>query len=194
MTICTRRSAARHRCARNRLCLPLLTVDRQSNAKEAVELLLAHNADVHVKLSKSESLLIFCARVRRDFFVILLSLFSGSGFITSATQAGFAPIASIFLRAGADASFCSPVFGTAREVACKWNQDAVVQAIDDHLRSQLRAQLVDLCCALTAADWPVLVQLECFAWRAATTYAGQHVTLPLDLQWRISKHIREAIF
>ena len=99
---------------------------------------------------------------------------------------------SVLLRSGANTAAQRYFGDTARDIASRMRQHAIVSSIDAHLRRELRSQLVDICSALLAAELPVLVLLECFAWSAATTYAVQHVELPpLDLQWRIAKRLQE---
>ena len=61
--------------------------------------------------------------------------------------------------------------------------------IDAHIRRRLRRHLVDLCSGLKALDLPVLVLLECFDWRVALKRECDDVQLPLELQWRLAKHI-----
>ena len=84
--------------------------------------------------------------------------------------------------------------GTARRVAVRSNQLAVVELIDAHVRGQLRSHFADLCLALHAADLPVLVLVECFGWSACErwSHAGEQVELPRDALWRIAKHIRTS--
>ena len=98
---------------------------------------------------------------------------------------------TLLLGAGADVEARWADGSTARDFASRIENSLVVHAIDAHLRRQLRLRLFDICCAMHAADLPVLVLLECFAWNVATTYAAQHVELPLKLQWRIAKSIRD---
>lgn len=105
-------------------------------------------------------------------------------------QQGWTVVVSQLLRAGADVTTEANYYGTARQAAFLCGNHGVVSLIDEHLRRQLRTQLVELCVALQAANWPVLVLLECFAWTSAASYAAQHVKLPLDLQWRIAKRVR----
>ena len=103
------------------------------------------------------------------------------------TQRGHANVVSLLLRGGANVEATTLKLGTARDIAVSSNNTEVLQVIDVHLCHQLRLQLVDLCVALRPLCLPVLVLLECFAWTASTSYAAQHVTIPLELQWRIAK-------
>ena len=106
-------------------------------------------------------------------------------------QMGHAEIVTCLLDAGADPGIETrvPHFETPRQLAK--NQD-VIDLIDQHQRRQLRSKLVDICTTLlAAADVPALVLLECFEWSASTTRAAQHVSIPLETQWRIAKTIRD---
>ena len=107
-------------------------------------------------------------------------------------QKGRSDIVALLLRLGADVAAQS-FSCTARNMALMQCRHGVIAVIDEHLRTKLHAQLVDFCIALHAADLPVLVLLECFAWTSSTTYAAQHVELPLDLQWQIAKHVRDRL-
>ena len=95
------------------------------------------------------------------------------------------------LCAGADPSARTRSGETARDLAATLRRPKLGHVIDAHLTRQLRALLVNICFSFRAADLPVLVLLECFAASAAMTYAGEVVSLPLDLQWRIAKRTRE---
>lgn len=83
--------------------------------------------------------------------------------------------------------------GCVREMANKAEKVVVVDLIDKHFQRQLRSHLFDVCSALHAANLPVLVLLECFAWSAAATlpHAHKHCAIPPDTQWRIAKLIRD---
>ena len=113
--------------------------------------------------------------------------------LTVATQRGYVEIASQLLDAGADVSIASRFSGTARDVASTRGEFRVVELIDAHVHRQLRSHLVDICCATLSLNLPVLVLLECFAWRSSTMYGAsfRHARVPLDMQWRIAKLIRE---
>ena len=103
-------------------------------------------------------------------------------------QGGHVDLVTLLLRHGANVRATFKHFGTARDFADFHEKDDVVNVIDSHV---LRCQLIDMCCALHAAQLPVLVLSECVAWSAATTRANESAALPLDEQWRIAKHIRE---
>ena len=60
------------------------------------------------------------------------------------------------LRAGANPDIVSS-FGTAREIAARYQHDDVVFAIDRH---KCRRWLLELCIGLFATDFPVLVVLQ----------------------------------
>ena len=94
------------------------------------------------------------------------------------------------LQAGADPSI-SAAHGTARQIAERKNLPVIVSVIDAHLRRQLRRRLADICCAFRARELPVLVLLECFAWALCESYASDCVSVPLDVQWRVAKRIRD---
>lgn len=98
---------------------------------------------------------------------------------------------SLLLRAGADVAAQASNGDTARYWARRNVKPDVVEIIDAHLRRQLRQCLVDVCVSLHAVDVPVLALLECFAWASSTTYASDHVELPLLLQWKIAKLVRD---
>ena len=162
-----------------------LTGVQHGNA-QFVTRILAHKPNLNVadKLEKRTPLIV-AARVRSH------SLFFCHGALTQRAQNGHTAVVSLLLQAGADVALDSAV-GTARDAAHSSGKQAVVDVIDAHLCQQLRHQLADLCCALASTTLPVLLLLECFAWTSSTTYASRFVQLPLDEQWRIAKHVREA--
>lgn len=106
-------------------------------------------------------------------------------------------IIRMLLEAGADALYHrgavhSRKLASARELAAQYRDRAVVRMIDAFT---LRRHLFNLCCALKAADWPVLVVLECFAWSSA--FVGERLApdaqLPLDVQWQIAKKVKSEL-
>ena len=154
---------------------------------EIAPLLLQHGADVNLRGSSNQTPLIHAAKVRSIMGDSQRDPISPRSTHPPPTQKGNVELVSLFLNAGADVSVSSTPFGTAREAA---HDSDVVDAIDAHLRRRLRAQLVDLACALHALHLPVLLILNIFTFRSVLTYAGEHVSLALDLQWSIVKHIR----
>ena len=88
------------------------------------------------------------------------------------------------LRAGV----CTKSVDAARQIAKtgRRRNQALADALDAHHR---RCQLFDLCCALHSLNLPVLVLLECFAWTIGPQRTSE---VPLELQWRIAKRIKDS--
>ena len=151
--------------ASSKLCEAKLLNLEQNAHSEVAALLLRHGADVNRATTDSAVTPLFAAAFD-----------------------GFAEVVALLLNAGADVTARSAPHGTPRDAACRADRLEVIKVIDAHLCRQLRSQLVDICAAL---DLPAFLLIECFAWASCDSMAGEHVELPLELQWRIAKHIRD---
>lgn len=158
-------------------------------------LLVAHGADPNVALFDGTTPLLTAVEVRQSRASVCACL--NIKLMNNATEWSFGRCVAASPRRGADCSTNLRDTGTQRDVAKNLDKEDILNIIDSHLRRQLRPPLVQICLTLlAAADLPLLVLLECFAWSASTTYAAQEVELPLHLQWRIaksSKIVLEAI-
>lgn len=94
----------------------------------------------------------------------------------------------VHLLLSADSEIQSLQLAMASDEARESQNDEIADLIDSHC---LRRHLLRVCCALAAANLPVLVLLECFAWSAPNECA--HMQLSLDAQWRIAKHVRDKL-
>lgn len=169
------------------------------NSKDVAKVLIDHKADINrAAPAMRNATPLFIAAHERCSEVAKLLIERGAAVnkprddgatpLHAAAETGDVDLVALLLRNGADVKAHYTHFGTARELALFLKNDAVLKVIDAHV---LRCQLIDICCALQAAHWPVLVLLECVAWSAVTTSADESAALPFDVQWQIAKLVRE---